>query len=109
MKHIADTILQKKLHDILDIFSSLTSSGHFNLPTPLDLGICRIWSVSVSPTNEIYLMDQEQQWYPLEETDHNYNTVLESLFLKIHDIIKQRHIGLAHLPANRDITNNLVA
>ena len=48
----------------------------------------QIWAVSVSPNNEIFLMDGFQTWHPLEETDRNYSVVLQTLFQRMSTIYK---------------------
>ena len=109
MKQLSSTIYDQKLQTILHSFHHLTNNECFKLSTPIDLGTCRIWSISVSPGNKIYLMDQDGQWYPLEGKDRNYNAVVESLFLKMQDLIRQRQFGLTHLLTTPESPNVLVA
>lgn len=51
-----------------------------------------LWAISVSPDNEIYLMDVDGG-YKLEETDRNYQLVLATLFQRVSMIDK--HIKTA--------------
>jgi hypothetical protein len=43
----------------------------------------QIWAVSVSPKDEIYLMDGLEVWHQLEETDTNYHKVLSTLYQRL--------------------------
>jgi hypothetical protein len=49
----------------------------------------KMWAVSISPDDVIYLMDSNQEWNPLEETDMNYHLVIASLYQRVVSIYKQ--------------------
>ena len=42
-----------------------------------------MWAVCVSPKDELYLMDGEQQWHLLEPTDNNAALVVGSLYQRL--------------------------
>lgn len=48
-----------------------------------------IWGISISPKDEIFLMDAQQKWWPLEESDMNYNLVIASLWARMKVISKK--------------------
>jgi hypothetical protein len=49
----------------------------------------QMWAVSVSPSDEIFLMDGFEAWHKLEETDRNYSLILSTLNQRIQMIYKQ--------------------
>lgn len=51
--------------------------------------VITIWAVCVSPDQEIYLMDSDQEWHKLEETDMDYNLVIASLWARMKVITKK--------------------
>jgi hypothetical protein len=50
---------------------------------------CRIWAICISPDNVIYLMDNNEQSFPLEENDINHNLVIASLYQRVMLINKK--------------------
>lgn len=48
-----------------------------------------VWAVCVGPDDEIYLMDADEQWERLEETDDNYQLVLSTVCQRVKFIYKQ--------------------
>jgi hypothetical protein len=49
-----------------------------------------IWGICVSPSGDIFLMDNNQEWYELEESeDLNYNLVIASLWARLKVISKK--------------------
>lgn len=49
----------------------------------------RIWAVSISPKDEIFLMDANQEWHQLEESDLDYHLVIASLWARIKILSKK--------------------
>jgi hypothetical protein len=50
---------------------------------------CRIWAVCVEENNDLYLMDHNEQWEKLEQTDNvNYDRIVE--------LLKDRMTAIAH-------------
>jgi hypothetical protein len=41
------------------------------------------WAVSVSPKDELYIMDSEEQWHKLEMQDSNAALVIGSLYQRL--------------------------
>lgn len=41
------------------------------------------WAVSVSPRNELYVMDSDEQWHRVELEDVNASLVLSSLYQRL--------------------------
>lgn len=56
--------------------------------TPHTPGV-NIWAISVSPKDEIFLMDSDQNWHQLEESDLDYNLIIASLWARLKVITKQ--------------------
>lgn len=48
----------------------------------------KIWAIVISPDNVIYLMDSNEQSFPLEETDINYHLVIASLYQRVMSMYK---------------------
>lgn len=48
-----------------------------------------IWGICVSPDDEIFLMDANEEWYQLEGDDLNYNLVIASLWARMKVISKK--------------------
>lgn len=45
-----------------------------------------IWGVCVSPSDQVYLMDNAEQWHELKESDVNYSKALNSLYQRVKSI-----------------------
>jgi hypothetical protein len=43
----------------------------------------RVWAVSVSPADRLYVMDQEEQWYPLDLSDDLSDLMIGSLYQRL--------------------------
>ena len=43
----------------------------------------RAWAVSVSPKEELYVMDSEEQWHKVELEDYNAALVIGSLYQRL--------------------------
>ena len=41
------------------------------------------WAVCVSPTNDLYVMDSDEQWHVLELDDNNASLVIGSLYQRL--------------------------
>ena len=41
------------------------------------------WAVCVSPANELYVMDSDEQWHQLELDDNNASLVIGSLYQRL--------------------------
>jgi hypothetical protein len=41
------------------------------------------WAVSVSPKDNIYIMDSDEQWHPVELDDNNAALVIGSLYQRL--------------------------
>lgn len=41
------------------------------------------WAVSVSPKDELYIMDGDEQWHQVELTDFNAGLVIGSLYQRL--------------------------
>lgn len=52
-----------------------------------------IWAISVSPKDEIFLMDNNQDWHRLDETDMEYNLIIASLWARLKVISKNYSIA----------------
>lgn len=84
----------KKL--IIDMVKSLVGNEYLYLEDALKVKKTphspevRIWGICVSPKNEIFLMDSNEQWFELEETeDLNYHLVIASLYARMKVISKK--------------------
>jgi hypothetical protein len=47
-----------------------------------------VWAVCVSPRNQIFLMDDQEQWFELEEKDVNHPLVIATLYQRVSTIYK---------------------
>lgn len=50
----------------------------------------KMWAVSISPDDVIYLMDSDQRSFPLEEGDVNYHLVIASLYQRVTFIFRNK-------------------
>jgi hypothetical protein len=41
------------------------------------------WAVCISPKNELYVMDSNEQWYPVELSDDQASLVIGSLYQRL--------------------------
>ena len=41
------------------------------------------WAVAVSPNDELYVMDSDEQWHPVEWSDRNAGLVIGSLYQRL--------------------------
>ena len=48
-----------------------------------------VWAVSVSPANQIFLMDADEQWFELEEGDISYSLLIATLYQRVRTIYLQ--------------------
>lgn len=69
---IVETVRHLVGVDYLYLDSPLVvNPGPFDGPT--------FWAVCISPQNQIYLMDADEQWHQVQPTDVNYEAVLQVL------------------------------
>lgn len=85
--------------EIVTMIKGLVGFQYLYFDTPLLIKLTphtwpvQIWAATVSPSGEIYLMDDlmngDEQWFQLEESDRNYDIVLATLYQRIKTIYKQ--------------------
>jgi hypothetical protein len=88
MKQTTATACKRKLRMLLRHLKH-ESKEYIHLSNPVELGNCRIWAICLSPFDQIYLMNQDGDWYPLEETDRYYEQVINNLLLKLGEVQKE--------------------
>ena len=42
------------------------------------------WAVSVSPANELYIMDSNEEWHKVELSDSNAHLIIGSLYQRLN-------------------------
>lgn len=50
----------------------------------------KVWAIAISPKDQIFLMDSNQEFFELEETDLNYHLVIASLYQRVISIYKSK-------------------
>lgn len=82
-KQIIEMVLSCVGHEYLYFEDALKIKKTPHTPT------VNIWAISVSPKNEIFLMDADEAWHQLEETDTEYNLIIASLWARLKVISKK--------------------
>lgn len=81
--------MQQIKQDIINTVSKLVGNHYLYFQAALKAKLSphtqpfQAWAVCVSPDNELYLMDADEQWQKLEETDLNYPVVLNTLYQRV--------------------------
>jgi hypothetical protein len=45
-----------------------------------------IWAICVSPSDQIYVMDNAEEWHELKTSDINYDKVLSTIYQRVKTI-----------------------
>ena len=81
------------MRDILDtcieIIQDLVGHGLLYFDHPIEIRLTphshpfSVWGVCVSPHHQLFIMDREEQWHPLEPTDLNADLMIGSLYQRL--------------------------
>lgn len=80
---------------IIEKVKQLAGNSYLFLDTAIEVKITphspsvNIWALCISPDDSIYLMDADEHWHELEETDLNYSLILATVYQRVNTIYKQ--------------------
>ncbi len=75
--------------ECIDIIKDLVGNEYLYFDNAVEVKITphsfpfNAWAVSVSPTNELYVMDSDEQWHKAELNDSNAALVIGSLYQRL--------------------------
>ena len=77
------------LQDCIEIVKDLVGHEYLYFDTAVEVKVTphtppfAAWAVSVSPKDELYAMDRDEQWHRVELTDMNAALVIGSLYQRL--------------------------
>lgn len=86
-KQIIDLVKKMAGHNYLYLDSVLQVKKSPHSPS------ASIWAIAISPDDNIWLMDANEQWFELEDSDINYSLVLSTLFQRVQTIYKNYQVS----------------
>ena len=72
-----------------DIVKDLVGHDYLYFDSPVEIKVSphthpfAAWAVSVSPKDEMYVMDSDEQWHQVEPGDFNASLVIGSLYQRL--------------------------
>lgn len=75
--------------ECVEIISSLVGNDYLYFDTAVAVKLSphtypfEAWAVCVSPKNELYIMDSDEQWHQVELDDNNAALVIGSLYQRL--------------------------
>lgn len=75
--------------DCIDIIKSLVGHEYLYFDTAVEVKLTphtypfQAWAVSVSENDELYIMDNNEEWHQLKLEQHNASLVLGSLYQRL--------------------------
>lgn len=77
------------LHECIDIIKGLVGHGYLYFDHAVEVKITphsfpfNAWAVCVSPKDELYVMDSDEQWHKAELADTNAALIIGSLYQRL--------------------------
>lgn len=71
------------------IVKDLVAHDYLYFDTPVEVKLTphsfpfNAWAVCVSPADDLYVMDSNEEWHQLEATDNNFAQVVGSLYQRL--------------------------
>ena len=82
--------MTKKIYqECLEIIKDLVSNDYLYFDTSVEIKITphtntfSLWAACVSPQNELYVMDNHEQWHKLELNDNHAAIIVGSLYQRL--------------------------
>ena len=81
--------MKTMFQECVDIIKSLVGHEYLYFNTPVEVRTgphsfpFNAWAVSVSPKDQLYIMDSDEQWHQLEMQDTNASLVIGSLYQRL--------------------------
>ena len=75
--------------ECIDIVKNLVGNGYLYFDSAIEVKVSphsfpfAAWAVSASPKNELFVMDNNEQWYQVELTDDHASLVIGSLYQRL--------------------------
>ena len=77
------------LQECIDIIKDLVGNDYIYFDSAIEVKVTPhsypfyAWGVCVSPTNDLYIMDDNQEWHQLELNQNNATLVVGSLYQRL--------------------------
>ena len=73
------------LNECIEIVKELVGHEFLYFDTTIEVKVTpfNAWAVCVSPKNDLYVMDSNEQWHQVELTDDNVGLVIGSLYQRL--------------------------
>ena len=81
--------MKNVLNECIDIIKDLVGSEYLYFDTSVEVKTSphtypfSAWGVCVSPADQLYVMDSDQEWHPVELGDTNASLVIGSLYQRL--------------------------
>lgn len=69
--------------ECIDIVKELVGHEYLYFNTAVEVKITPAWAVCVSPNDELFIMDNNEQWHQVELDDDNASLVIGSLYQRL--------------------------